>query len=303
MLAAGTHPDFLLVYKELAAYHPDPRVRDRVMQELGIDVVRDFLIVPAGAAPARGRGKVFVVLEAELMSAPAQNCLLKTLEEPPRGVTIILITQRPEELLPTTLSRCSTVRFGPLPREFVMARLAEAGVEGPQAEFWAGFAAGSAGEALRLSQRGLYDAKREIVGRLGQMGDAGDPDLADELVKIADAMAAAAVKNARKDDSVEMSKNLATRQGVGTLLRIIASAFRDALHVRSAGRGRPARPLVHCDQQPAIEAIARRLGPAQLAEIIEQLAEYERLLWRNVSPKILWDNVVVTCASAAPLRL
>jgi len=41
----------------------------------------------------RGRGKVFVVLEAELMSAPAQNALLKTLEEPPPGVTLILIAE------------------------------------------------------------------------------------------------------------------------------------------------------------------------------------------------------------------
>ena len=40
-----------------------------------------------------------------------------------------------------------------------------------------------------------------------------------------------------------------------------------------------------------------------LAEIIEQLSEYERLLWRNVNAKVIWDNAVITCATAAPLRL
>ena len=50
-------------------------------------------------------------------------------------------------------------------------------------------------------------------------------------------------------------------------------------------------------------ALAGRFSLTQLAEIIEQLSEFERLLWRNVSPKTVWDNVVITCASAAPLRL
>ena len=40
-----------------------------------------------------------------------------------------------------------------------------------------------------------------------------------------------------------------------------------------------------------------------LALVIEQLSELESLLWRNVNPKTIWDNVVITCASAAPLRV
>jgi DNA polymerase-3 subunit delta' len=47
MMQAGSHPDFQRVYKELAAYHDDPAVRNRVMQELGIEVIRRFLIAPA----------------------------------------------------------------------------------------------------------------------------------------------------------------------------------------------------------------------------------------------------------------
>jgi hypothetical protein len=40
-----------------------------------------------------------------------------------------------------------------------------------------------------------------------------------------------------------------------------------------------------------------------LASIIEQLSEFERLLWRNVNPKTIWDNMIITCASAAPLTV
>ncbi len=114
MMVADAHPDFQIVYKELARYHDNASVRARVMQDLGIDVIRRFLIEPSYRSPVRGRGKVFIVREAELMSIAAQNALLKTLEEPPVGVTILLITTRPEQLLPTTLSRCWQIRFGRL---------------------------------------------------------------------------------------------------------------------------------------------------------------------------------------------
>ena len=57
------------------------------------------------------------------------------------------------------------------------------------------------------------------------------------------------------------------------------------------------------DPDHAVRALAGRFDPTQLAEIIEQLCRYEQLLWRNVNPKIVWDNLAITCASAAPLRL
>ena len=53
----------------------------------------------------------------------------------------------------------------------------------------------------------------------------------------------------------------------------------------------------------AVEALSRKFAPEQLAEILEQLSELEELLWRNVSPKTVWANLVVSCASAAPLRM
>lgn len=46
-----------------------------------------------------------------------------------------------------------------------------------------------------------------------------------------------------------------------------------------------------------------RLGPSALAEILSQLARYEQLLWSNVNPKLLWQNVAITCATAAALEV
>lgn len=299
MFARGIHPDFHLVYKELARHHDDEAVRSRVMQDLGIPVIRQFLIGPAWRAPGRGRAKVFVVLEAELMSTEAQNSLLKTLEEPPPAVTIILVCRKPDQLLPTTRSRCTLVRFGPLPRRFVRSKLAEAGVDETQRRFWSAFTEGSAGRALRLAEEGMYAVKHDVLERLPRAGHAGDMNLGEHLSKVMDKLATAAISAAKKVGGSTMSKNLASRRAAGAMIQLIAGAYLDAL-AWSVGADRPA---VHPDQHDVTEAVAERFSPIQLAEIIEHLSEFERLLWRNVNPRIVWDNVAVTCASAAPLRM
>jgi len=292
-LGAGSHGDFQLVYKELAAFHPDPKVRDRKMQNLGIDVIKHFLIKPAYLAPSRGRGRVFVVREAELMTGDAQNALLKTLEEPPAGVTIVLICRRSEDMLPTTISRCRTMRFAPLPPGFVADALAREEIDPQQAAFWAAFCDGSVGRALRMARGEMYQIKCQLLDALASLEPGGDAKLGEQLQKITEQQAIAAVKAAHTPDGAELSKMLATRRATGTMLELLAAAFRDAITITTGAN----RPLVNADQRAAVEAIARKHGAGVLAAVVEQLSNYEHLLWRNVNPKIVWDNVVLTCAS------
>jgi DNA polymerase-3 subunit delta' len=299
MVAAGTHPDLHLVYKELAGYHEDPKVRDRVMQGLGIDVIRSFLIAPAGRAPSRGRGKVFLVMEAELMSRPAQDALLKTLEEPPEGVTIVLLCRTADHLSATTRSRCRLVRFHALPGHFVKERLVAEGVAADEAAFWAALTGGSLGMALQWARRGMHAVKHDLLARLAAVDAGPDLELGEHLAATMDKLAEQAVREAETAEGPTLSKRLASRQAAGILLQLIASAYRDALGLATGAD----LPCVHADQKDEIAALAGRFRPAQLADIIEQLSQYERLLWRNVNPKIVWDNAVITCASAAPLAM
>ena len=293
-VSAGTNADFHLVYKELARFHDDPKVRDRKMQALSIEVVRDFLLGPAHRSSAGGRGRVFLIVQAELMSVPAQNALLKTLEEPPGGVTIILIASGAGELLATTRSRCQLIRFGPLPLDFVAGRLAEGGTAPAEATFWAALTGGSIGQAQRLAAEKLYEFKRQLVAALAAAQGAEPGQLAELLTKTMDRQAK---KLQRADDALAAS--LANRQAGATVLCLLGSAYRDALGVAC---GSP-RPLIHADQADAIARIAARLGPTGTAEVLSQLARYETLLWRNVNTKLLWDNVELTCASAAALEV
>jgi len=113
--AAGSHPDIDVVRK--------PEDRSTIPLELliGDDEhrMREGLCWRILLRPALSRRKVAVILDADHFSDEAANCLLKTLEEPPDGATIILVGTALERQLPTIRSRCQVIRFGPLPSDAV----------------------------------------------------------------------------------------------------------------------------------------------------------------------------------------
>jgi hypothetical protein len=114
-----------------------------------------------------------------------------------------------------------------------------------------------------------------------------------------DSLAKAAQTEAEKSEGPQLAKTVAGRRAAGILLELLASAFRDALYVVTGSR----TPLVNNDQQSVIESLARRFDASTLADVIEQLSAYEDLLRRNVNPKLIWDNLAVTCACGARLGL
>ncbi len=76
-----------------------------------IDQIRKVVQRTVVHPPFEGRKKVYIIDDAENMTTEAENCLLKTLEEPPEYALIILVSSKPSDLLPTTRSRCRTIRF------------------------------------------------------------------------------------------------------------------------------------------------------------------------------------------------
>src|SRR4051794_25176496 len=88
-----------------------------------VEEVRERVIRAAAYRPFEGERRVFVVEAAEAMRDESQNALLKTLEEPPEFVHLILLSAEPEALLETVASRCQEVEFAPLPAAVVEAEL------------------------------------------------------------------------------------------------------------------------------------------------------------------------------------
>jgi len=102
--------------------------------------------------PIMGRRKLYLVPTAEAMNEEAANTLLKTLEEPPEYVTLVLMATSPTRVLPTVLSRCQVVPFGLAPAAAIRDWLQANGVAAEAAAALAFSATGRPGLALRWSQ-------------------------------------------------------------------------------------------------------------------------------------------------------
>ncbi len=133
-------------------------------KSLGVDDIREQIVERVKIRPYSYEKKIFIVDNADAMTVQAQNALLKTLEEPPEYVVIVLIAQNLENFLPTVLSRCVIMKFNPLGigevKNYLVDRLK---VKPEDADFFAEYSAGSIGEALRLSEDEDFYLMREDV--------------------------------------------------------------------------------------------------------------------------------------------
>ena len=114
----------------------------------------------------RGK-KVAIIEDADRLVPAAANAFLKTLEEPPADSVIILISSRASSLLPTILSRCQRVNFGPIAEETIMEHLVKTiGLSPALAASATRFSGGALGPAIEYAESGLYEKMATIAGYL-----------------------------------------------------------------------------------------------------------------------------------------
>ena len=94
----GNQPDIIKVTHE----KPNTISVDDIRTQVNNDIV---------IKPYSSKYKIYIIPEADLMSAQAQNALLKTIEEPPEYAVIMLLTENAEALLPTIRSRCVMMKL------------------------------------------------------------------------------------------------------------------------------------------------------------------------------------------------
>lgn len=246
LIDAGTHPDFHVITKELV------RLTSKTSKAttLSIDVIRDHLVTPAMRKSVTGAGKVFIVEEADLMQAPAQNSLLKTLEEPAGRTLIVLLTPRPDDLLQTIRSRAQVFRFGQLQDKTVFTQLKLKGFDPKTAEQATKIANGSLGTAIKWIEDGVVEKSRELIAHLDGLmarrpGVNPLGDLGSWLKTAADQYAE---KQLERDENT--SKDFATRNGLSTYLLLAADYLRGTLSTETD----PERLEHRCE---AIDAIFR----------------------------------------------
>jgi DNA polymerase-3 subunit delta' len=153
--------------------HPDVHLLVPDGDEIKIDQIRQVQDQLA-LKPFEGTKKVLIVDGAESLNAVSSNAFLKTLEEPPGDVLIILVTAMPDSLLATIRSRCQEIRFHPLPRHTLAHVLMKKRVLSEEdAWFLAALAQGSMGRGLEMDIAQEKADRKEVIDLLSRIPSLG----------------------------------------------------------------------------------------------------------------------------------
>ena len=273
-IVRGVHPDVLVV---------EPGESGSIK----IDHVRD-VIDRAMYRPFEGRRRVVIVDQADALVTPAQNALLKTLEEPPPSSVFILVTSRPDVLLPTVRSRCPQLRFRPLAAGEIADALVARGHGRTEARAIAATADGSLGHALEASAGDLVEARDVAERVLAHAASTTDPRR-----RIEGAQVLLTGTGGGGPATKERRDRLATR------LSAMASILRDTELLSARGPGRPGQPgeevraLANPDLRPALDRLASSYQDGRGRRAFAAVDRARVALDRNAGVKIVADWLVL----------
>jgi DNA polymerase-3 subunit delta' len=280
--------------------------------------IRD-LIGELALLPVEGGARIAIIEAAHRMNEDAQAALLKTLEEPPTGVTLILCADAEEPLLPTIRSRCARLRLGPVGTREIEAILEEHGVaDAPLAARLARIAAGRPGVALAWArQPEALQARDELSRSLLDLLDARPAErLAGVRAAALRAASLTAVDDRATDGPVAASApppssgtetedaggdagddpGPATRtpaaerrRAAGALIGLWTDVARD-LALARRGLDRSLRDLGMLDE---LAAAAARIDAGDLDAFLDRLGRGAVLIVGNVSPELLLDDLAL----------
>ncbi len=252
-MAAGTHPDFMLIGPTSEGRQP----------QIKIEQIREFRRVTA-YPPMEGGWRVALIKPAETMNPPAANALLKTLEEPPARHLLILAAASETDLFPTIVSRCQKIVFTPLPSSLVVRELQQRrGLSREDAVFLTAVSGGSLGRALVMNPEDMARQRRQVL---------------EDLEKLASGSAGAALDWAKR-----LAKN---NQELDYFILLAQMWYRDLLVLDT---GAPPRLLAHQDCLPDLEQDKKRGGPKTWFARFGALAAAHRQLQANLNPELTLD--------------
>jgi DNA polymerase-3 subunit delta' len=268
-IARGLHPDVIVV---------EPGETGVIK----IEQIRD-VIDRAGYRPFEGRRRVVIVDEADAMLPPAQNALLKTLEEPPSASVFVLVSSMPDALLPTVLSRCSRLRFGPLaPAEVTEVLVRDHDFTEADARAAAADADGSVGRALAAGSVDLSEARAAAQSLLEQAARTSDPVRRLDAAKNLSASAPRGSQSSRGGSG--------ERDQLAVCLRALASMLRDLGIIANRA---DTRTLANADLHAHLSRLADTFDSKRSMRAFVAVDKALAALERNASPKIVADWLVL----------
>lgn len=224
---------------------------------ISIDDIRD-LRQGLALKPYEGGLKAAVIAQADRITEEASNAFLKVLEEPSPTTVFVLVSDRPNALLPTIVSRCQKVRFDLLPAVAIESHLAERHrLPELEARLTADLAGGSLGRALEMLEQGFWE-ERDLAWDLLESATAGDYHMM--LFHIGQAAG--------------------ERGKPERVLNLVQELAQDLLHLRHGLR------VVNADRADRLRALERRLAGERLESLASRLEGARAALRQNVTPRL-----------------
>jgi DNA polymerase-3 subunit delta' len=251
-LLFATHPDFV-------TFAPDGPLRIISIQQTRL--LKDR----AQYLPNKGKRRVFVIDHVDRANDQAANSLLKTLEEPPDHLVLVMTAENAYDLLPTIRSRAVPFHFAPLARDQMEAFVRARGLDHPERRV--ALAAGSPGLAVSIDLE-VYDKRRAAM-------------LA--LVKAASGVTAF---SAWIPVSETMGRGRADK--LELYLKILYDLLRDLLLLHE-GTGE----IRNQDIRRELEAVAGKLEFAWIRRAVKKVDELVEMGRRNIQRQIALDSVIV----------
>jgi DNA polymerase-3 subunit delta' len=240
-----------------AGHHADVQVIEADESTVKIDQIR-ALQSEASLAPIEARWRIFLLPNVERATHAAANSLLKTLEEPPRHVVLLLTAVDTAALLPTVVSRCRVVPLRPLPADEVQSALETRwGVDAERAALLARLSGGRIGWTIAALEDSAILERRQA-----------------ELETIATITRAGRVERLRL--AAEMSQNEAH---LDESLALWLSWWRDLLVLRAG----VADAVINADYLPVLKREASALPLAEIFRTVRAIGDAIRQIDANVN--------------------
>jgi DNA polymerase-3 subunit delta' len=257
-LLFATHPDFL-------TFPPDGPLR-----QIGIPQMR-LLKDRAQYKPLRGRWRVFLIDGADRAGEQAANSLLKTLEEPPEHLILILTAENVFDLLPTIRSRSVILNFSPLANEDMQVFARARNLENSERRI--ALSGGSPGLAARLDID-LFQKRRAAMLALLKTG------------------AGAASWSAWLPVSETLARSRSEKLEI--YLKLLYSLLRDITILHEGGSD-----IRNVDLQAELSALARRVSRKWIISSVKGIDEIVSLVRRNIQKSIALDGLLMQMRRAA----
>lgn len=248
--------------------NPDYRRVNTEESSIGVDMIREIQ-ADVAIRPMYSKRKVYIIEDAGKMTDQAQNCLLKTFEEPPSYVVVILLASNYEMLLETIRSRAQRINFGKYTYDEVCQALSERlGKKTEMIELAAGYSDGNIGLALELAGSGEFALLR---GKLMEL--------------------LSGVAKGRMNDILEFTSFMEENKDCSDLLLdIMLLYYRDLLVVCETGNE---KLLINSDKKDMILNNARMYRSSRLTDVITAVEATRRALKQNANYQLAIDSMLI----------